>query len=388
MTSGTIAEVKSDQPTPQQVVPSPGVGPSGRGVHLPQLDVLRGVAIVGVLLFHCLGCSYKPWQVHPRQLDLPSVLRYPLSCGWAGVSLFFVLSGFVIHYATLGSGSFNIGSFYSRRFFRIYPPYLLALSCFAAIDFHGGLVKHATLFRDVLAHVFVVHNLFSSTYYGINPSFWSLAVEIQFYLLYPLLLLIWRRIGPGKTLLAVLGVSILYRAIGYCITNWAEDVSLPFWLNTPSLWVDWVMGAYLAEKYCNGQKVFHRPLLWTTVFLALFVATDLFKPTSVLSFTVASVLGVIAIEACLHVRQNPRPLFAPLGTLGLCSYSIYLYHQPLLGILYRRGHIQHLSHGSLRFLAIFAIAMLILCPFGHLMYLTVENGSRMLGKRSRAIRVS
>jgi peptidoglycan/LPS O-acetylase OafA/YrhL len=167
------------------------------------------------------------------------------------------------------------------------------------------------------------------------------------------------------------------------MTNWADDVSFAFWLNTPSLWVDWVLGAYLAEQFYHGRKVFRRRLLWASVFLVLFVATDLFKPTSVLSFTVASVLSAIAIEACLYTGELARRRWALLSTLGLCSYSVYLWHQPLMDLLYRHGHIERLPHGCLRFSVMLSLTLLILFPFGYLMYVTVENGSRMLGKIGR-----
>src|SRR5580700_9314628 len=108
---------------------------NNRSAHLPRLDAVRALAILSVFLYHSLGVVFYKDQLdfHGGWLDFRSapsrlfLACYPLTFGWVGVSLFFVLSGFVIHYSFVGSGRpFRAGGFFVRRFWRIYPPYLLA----------------------------------------------------------------------------------------------------------------------------------------------------------------------------------------------------------------------------------------------------------------------
>ena len=113
---------------------------------------------------------------------------YPLTFGWVGVALFFVLSGFVIHYSQTGRDpNQNVLEFYRRRFWRIYPPYLLALVVFTGLAAMKGAAG-PWLAKQFAMHALMVHNLDSKSIYELCPAFWSLAVEMQFYLLYPLVL--------------------------------------------------------------------------------------------------------------------------------------------------------------------------------------------------------
>ncbi|MDQ2772566.1 MAG: acyltransferase family protein, partial [Bacteroidota bacterium] len=155
--------------------------------HLPKIDVLRGIAILLVFSYHALlvvfgdfeVLDFTPWWLwvnfgHYSPARLALALT-PGGMGTQGVTLFLVISGFLIHWGYLKSGaSFRAGEFFSRRFWRIYPPYLVALLLFGfTLGFGGG--------RSLLAHLTLTHNLSDQTFATINPSFWSLALEAQLY---------------------------------------------------------------------------------------------------------------------------------------------------------------------------------------------------------------
>jgi peptidoglycan/LPS O-acetylase OafA/YrhL len=161
--------------------------------HLPALDCLRGLAILAVFGFHSLGASYgyvkltmlgnwPDWGSTTRSF----YLFYPLTLGWVGVQLFFIVSGFSIHHSTLSRPDrSSAGAFVWRRFWRIVPTYLVVL---AALVLWSGHFQSWQFF----SHALLIHDVDPTTFFGINPSFWSLAVEWHIYLLYPLLLS-WRQ---------------------------------------------------------------------------------------------------------------------------------------------------------------------------------------------------
>src|SRR5882762_2762678 len=106
--------------------------------HLVFLDHIRGVAILSVFLYHTLDVSFGAdhflfkgwWRSSDSNGSLP-ILLYPLTLGWLGVAIFFVVSGFCIHLSHRRSSKQKISAFFTKRFFRIYPPYLIALLVFA-----------------------------------------------------------------------------------------------------------------------------------------------------------------------------------------------------------------------------------------------------------------
>jgi peptidoglycan/LPS O-acetylase OafA/YrhL len=143
---------------------------------VPELDGLRGLAVLGVIFYHC----------HPRFEGTP--LHYASLWGWAGVNLFFVLSGFLITSILLESREKPryFRNFYGRRALRIWPVYVLVLGIvYAQSDWFIGpkpwdAIKAAPWF----AYVFFVQNLFHLALPpAIGPT-WSLAIEQQYYLLW------------------------------------------------------------------------------------------------------------------------------------------------------------------------------------------------------------
>jgi len=167
--------------------------------HIPRLDVLRAVAILLVFAFHYAGVwgpAFALSAAHASKGEPVSAVNAFLfgisALGTSGVPLFFVISGFCIHLSVLRRRkAFQVGDFFWRRFLRIYPAYFGALAFFSVL----GLFKilNSLNLKMFLAHLFLVHNLFNhQILLSINAPFWSLAVECQFYLLYPLLLVLRR----------------------------------------------------------------------------------------------------------------------------------------------------------------------------------------------------
>lgn len=143
---------------------------------MPELDGLRGLAVLGVIFYHC----------HPRFEGTP--LHYAALWGWAGVNLFFVLSGFLITSILLESREkpHYFRNFYGRRALRIWPVYVFLLAVvYAQSDwFIGPKPLDAIKAAPWFAYIFFVQNLFHITMPpAIGPT-WSLAIEQQYYLLW------------------------------------------------------------------------------------------------------------------------------------------------------------------------------------------------------------
>jgi peptidoglycan/LPS O-acetylase OafA/YrhL len=315
-----------------------GVGQSSLAVprHNEKLDVLRGVAILLVFSCHCLVVIFGEYDIYDFS---PSGLwidfsRFapgrvllnmtPWAMGAHGVTLFLVISGFLIHWGFLKSGAaFRLSEFFNKRFWRIYPPYLVAVAVFGLSLGTGGVFS-------VLTHLTLTHNLFSRSIYTINPSFWSLGLEMQFYLLYPVLLLLRRWLGIDGATLAVAGGTglVLVLLLSFHVR------SPVLWLSPPALWLVWVIGAWFGERFFLGQRVFTRSPGYLVGFYVLLTLSKLTLVYWVLGRVLFGLFFVCLMDWYLH-RKAPtsgagKVLTSLTARVGLYSYSIYLFHQPFL----------------------------------------------------------
>jgi Predicted acyltransferases len=324
------------------------------------LDHVRGLAILGVMVFHAVEAAFG----HQVWREGPAWLR-PASLGSLGVAVFFVVSGFCIHTSHAGSAEPGLGRFFLRRFFRIYPPYLFALALFAVgRDFSlPQLVSHAGLF----------HNFDARWFQGINPSFWSIAVEWQLYCAYPLFYFAALRWGwtPVLAVLATIEVSLvlLERTIG-----------LPVALRHSVLGYgcSWAAGAALADAWLRGSPLPFRALWHRLLWPVLTLVPVCFAPRyALLSFLFGALSTVSWISWALSrpATATPAPSrLRPLAFIGACSYSLYLLHQPLLRAL-SASELPPLQNLAWLFLLFVPIILL-----AHAAYRLIELPSIALGR--------
>jgi peptidoglycan/LPS O-acetylase OafA/YrhL len=364
-------------------------------IHLPFLDGIRGLAILGVFLFHSLHATFGfdnlPWRGIYRDFNTSDsfLALYPLTYGGAGVAVFFVVSGFCIHLSHQRSRERSWLSFANRRFFRIYPPYVLALLVFSFLWPWGSFgFNHLSRIQPLTSHLLAVHNFSEKTFFAINPSFWSIAIELQLYALYPLLLLFATKLGWKRALLIV-GSGEVWIRLFVSLTSVTSGQPLPWFIqNSPfAFWLSWSLGAYLCECSMNNRtsRLFAVPF-WLVSAVA--VAVPFFKITSPFTFLVFSFLTAIAIERLMSKKwtyPNHRYLqkvWSHLSLLGIISYSFYLIHQPILELtdnvavnLFQATPIHPLIKFSLC-LSWYPLIFL----FSFLMYRLIEKPSIRLGK--------
>lgn len=311
---------------------SPSSGPSSGPGYRPDIDGLRALAVVPVLLYHA-GVS-------------------GFGGGYIGVDIFFVISGFLITgiiAREVDAGTFSILKFYERRARRILPAlcvmiaFVLAAASWLYLpgDFEG-VPRSALAALGFLANVW----FFSQAGYFQSAAetmpllhTWSLGVEEQFYIAFPLLLLGIARYAPRLRLAAIVLLTLLSFLWAYR-TQAAPD-GFAFYLLPPRAW-ELLAGALLAiGAVPQVRQTWLREAVSLAALAAIIAAIMLYTPATVFPGLAAlpPVLGAAALIHCAPGTFVGRALSMrlPVG-IGLISYSLYLWHWPLIVFTeYRQG---------------------------------------------------
>jgi peptidoglycan/LPS O-acetylase OafA/YrhL len=161
------------------------------GRFIPEIDGLRFIAILVVYLYHLSGYVLEKDGIFTGNPGAGAVARI-MSHGHYGVQLFFVISGFILampfasHYL-IGSKPVSLRSYFLRRLTRLEPPYVISMLLFAVLMIVYVGVNASYVWPRLAASLLYIHNFVYGGGSAINPVAWSLEVEIQFYILVPLL---------------------------------------------------------------------------------------------------------------------------------------------------------------------------------------------------------
>lgn len=308
--------------------------------YFPYIDGLRALAVLAVVVYHLHG----PW--------LPG--------GFVGVDVFFVISGFVVSASLAGFKGRGLGRFlayfYARRIRRIVPALVLCLlvtayvsallvpsSWLSAVNQQTGLYAFFGLSNFILAST--GRDYFApTTEYNPYTHTWSLAVEEQFYLVFPLLFIAWVMGQRGRGLSFVLFFGGMLVSAGFAAWQSQASPTEAYFL-TPGRFWELAMGVLLYQYLASGAPGprptgdRHRVLGW----LALLTLLGAFVFSRAAHFpfpgALPAVLGTLGLIYCLHERQGLARLHALLGTpvlvaVGKISYSLYLWHWPVF-VLFR-----------------------------------------------------
>jgi peptidoglycan/LPS O-acetylase OafA/YrhL len=316
---------------------------------VPQIDGLRFVAIIAVLAFHVRAITAWHFGV---TLESPTGANGPVNwifgAGCDGVELFFAISGFILALPFarqhLGMGEpVRLKAYYLRRLTRLEPPYVIQLVFVFVVTclFLRHQPTHPELFHqpDWLAHT--LRHLGVSLFYGSNfvyhdypqPNIvlWSLEIEVQFYLLAPLLArLFCIRSAPARRVI-IMALMLAPMAFGPLFT------AVP-WLGTTLLGkLQFFMAGFLfCDLFLAGHvKMENRSLAWDALFFGATAAVVVLKHWS-LEYPFLPWLAVVACIGAFRGKVSSWLLSQPLiTTIGGMCYTIYMYHWLMISGLIR-----------------------------------------------------
>lgn len=328
------------------------------------LDLLRGVAILMVLLFHFTVRYPQKYLGHVPE----GVAPFSVGFGWTGVHLFFMISGFII-YHTIQNKKGPL-DFLTARLSRLVPPYWAAIALIIVLEYAHSAVfsePNRNAVQDVLYNLVMLPDIFHKRF--LDGAFWSLYVEIKFYVFFAILWSLFdmrRKLYFYLSFLAILLLAavhffVLKFPLGdnfyYFLIFWAGIAAYKVMREDLSIWEFLVIIALTSAGTLGVYKDGNELLIGIPVFSLLFLVAERAE------------------------RRFPAfiKLLSPCAYLGRVSYSCYLLHQPVGYILL--GALAAASFGYGPALALASASCVIVALAG---FTFVERLDKPIAKRIMA----
>ncbi|MBY7111372.1 acyltransferase [Bacillus sp. 17RED48] len=364
-----------------------------------ELDSMRGLAALFVVFSHCMLVipiygGYKGGL--PEQTALSIILRdSPLHLFWSGhesVILFFLLSGFVLSLPFYNKKQLSYGKYIIRRTCRIYIPYVIsiifAISMFSIFqtetdingvsDWFNKLWDHPTNIKLIISHVFFIGDYNT---YAYNSVIWSLAHEMRISLLFPLLMIVVMKLDWKKSTI----LSLIISFISLLLVS-KLGVAKNHYLYTLHYLTIFIVGALLAKHRYELIGLYNKITTFSkiTVFMigTLFYTYSFLLPSMKIIhkniinewMTVigAAIFVILAMSSNLFKKILSK---RSINYIGEISYSLYLYHMPILiAVIYVSN-----EHFPLWISLVLAIVISIIVS--SIAYYLVEKPSVKIGRK-------
>lgn len=273
------------------------------GVRLPEIDRLKGLALILVLINHASGALGVTDWAH----------------GEVGVDIFIIVSGFTL---ALNSTGLSARDFFQRRFLRIYPAYWAALALF--------LCGNAWIFADhrpaadIWLHILGLHGFAQPQYFSsINDSFWFISIIV---LLYAAFFLLRRRLHD-LALVAGTGAVLTAAVCGLYLYTGNFGALLHLGVRMPDLFIGLIAGQLASGRKAEvGWSGLLATGLLAVGYLSVFRGVNFGDPVA----GVAWIVLFLWADRLLMKSSAAAPIAGGFAFLGLYSYEIYLLHQPLI----------------------------------------------------------
>lgn len=310
---------------------------------VPFLEGLRGLAALYVVLGHLCSMA-DPSHLAGKASEAPIWLQKamaPFAYGHLAVAAFIVISGFCLQLSLFHNGTGRIPSlrtFFKRRARRILPAYYACLGfsiivCILVTERTAGMPFEMYVpltWANVLSHLFLVHNLSLDWMYKINGVLWSIGVECQLYLLFPILILLRARIGR-------LGVVALTGLASWVVIQTVPHAPklYPWYLALFTLGIVSAHYSYRPHLKKGTHPYLALVLAWPALIVCCMACADN-APIYVRDAWLG--LGIASLFYAWSVRPSFRLARAfswpPLVALGGFSYSLYLMHHPVEQVVF------------------------------------------------------
>jgi peptidoglycan/LPS O-acetylase OafA/YrhL len=317
------------------------------GRRIATIDGMRGLAIVLVVWYHVWETCWQPSVIPFVNVSLQPIVE----TGWLGVELFFFISGFVLMLPIardrlLDKPLPSWRTFFEKRVLKIVPSYVLCIAVLLALGVQSFPSVSAEV-RDVVFHLLFVHNWFSVSYWTIDGAMWSLGVEIQFYVIFPLLAIAFVR-APVIVAAAMIAVANAWRIWALSVNHYflaQREAQLPAYLDLFAIGMLCAFGyVYLALR---RPEITRHAWAFSALMVAglvafWFLAANCYdiahtqpewpEPWKVehrslvgLTFAGVALGSLFAFPLVQRMLANPVLLF-----LAAISYNLYLWHQPIV----------------------------------------------------------
>ena len=310
-------------------------------------DGLRAVSIFIVAWFHIWQQSWLTPYIQGKgfYFSLDPLVR----TGYLFVDIMLLLSGFLLYLPLARGDAFDVKGFFVRRALRILPSYYLSVFLVLFLDAlpNGAYGSAASMWQDLISHLTFTHVFFVNSYNGthLNVVLWTLGVEVQFYLLFPLLAGAFRQ-KPVLTYLGMTAISFAYRAL---VMTGAQDTTLL--VNQLAGFLDvYANGFVCAALYVRWARAERNNLATRILFSALFAALipcfwalikrqsawgtvsyDMLRCGQMILRYPLSILGCLALFCGANAGVCVRTLMGGrlMRFLSSISFQFYIWHQYL-----------------------------------------------------------
>lgn len=339
------------------------------------IEGLRGIAALYVVLTH-FGSMIDPSHLDGKPSKAPEWLQaiiHPFWYGHLAVAAFIVLSGYCLQTSLFGGRDGRIhkyGKFYARRAKRILPPYYATLVFSVLVSIYITS-KHTEMpfsqyvpvtQENVLAHVFMIHNFSPDWMYKLNGVLWSIAIEWQLYLLFPILVALMFKVGRFLYVAITAAVAVALLLL--------VPVTMSLFVWYLPLFALGMAASHLAYRPNLRVGIVPRLAAWALVLslagcgYACYLEGGIhfdYRPLcdACIGIAVASLVYLGTVAPWTPFTK----LFAwrPIAGLGFFSYSLYLMHHPILQILYvnRPAWVQGPELGAV-YMMVFCLPVILL----------------------------